>query len=156
MDFTFLYWHWLIFGALLIIFEIVVPNFTIFWFGLGAVLVAAVLWLFPALSVSWQLLAWAVASSLFTILWFKVVKPGMTDRTTAGISREAAIGETGQVIRLPAGNARGRVRFTTPLLGAEEWSFICEESVDLGDRVFVRDISGNTLVVAKENPKTGT
>jgi len=41
------------------------------------------------------------------------------------------------------------VRFSTPLLGAEEWPFICEEKVVVGDRVAVADISGNTLIVAK-------
>jgi hypothetical protein len=41
------------------------------------------------------------------------------------------------------------VRFTTPILGAEEWPFICEGAVRAGDRVVVTDISGNTLIVAK-------
>jgi len=41
------------------------------------------------------------------------------------------------------------VRFTTPLLGAEEWPFICQQTVAVGDRVAVNDISGNTLIVIK-------
>ena len=41
------------------------------------------------------------------------------------------------------------MRFTTPLLGAEEWPFICEQKVAAGDRVAVTDISGNTLIVTK-------
>jgi hypothetical protein len=41
------------------------------------------------------------------------------------------------------------VRFTTPLLGSDEWSFICDTAVSAGDRVTVADISGNTLVVKK-------
>ncbi|BBO87428.1 hypothetical protein DSCOOX_06080 [Desulfosarcina ovata subsp. ovata] len=80
---------------------------------------------------------------------FKYIRPKMTDRTKAGISREAAIGETGQVIRQPGQGSRGMVRFTTPLLGAEEWPFICDTTVGVGDRVSVVDISGNTLVVRK-------
>jgi hypothetical protein len=76
-------------------------------------------------------------------------KVDMTDRTKAGISREAAIGESGQVIRNPEEGRRGIVRFATPLLGAEEWPFICEQEVASGDRVFVKDISGNTLLVEK-------
>mgnify|MGYP001820915439 FL=1 len=147
MDFQMLYWHWLVIGMLLIIGEIFVTSFTMFWFGLGGLVVALVLGLAPELSLTWQLLIWAVSSAVFTLLWFKLVRPRMKDRTTAGIARESAIGESGQVIKAPVEGHRGVVRFTTPLLGSDEWSFICEAPVVAGDRVFVKDISGNTLVV---------
>jgi membrane protein implicated in regulation of membrane protease activity len=73
----------------------------------------------------------------------------MADRTKAGISREAIIGESGRVIKAPFDDTRGVVRFATPLLGSDEWSFICEEEVALGDRVVVKEVSGNTLIVEK-------
>ena len=149
MDFTLLYWHWLVFGMILIITEIFVPSFTIFWFGLGAIIVAVILLLAPDLPVAWQLFVWAVASCIFTFLWFKFFRPLMRDRTKAGISREAALGESGQVIKAPEPGGRGLVRFTTPLLGSDEWQFISEQPVATGDRVFVKEISGNTLIVEK-------
>ena len=144
------YRHWLVIGMVLIIAEILIPSFTIFWFGLGAIIVAGVAWFSPALSINWQLFIWAVASSAFTLLWFRFFKPMMTDRTTAGISREAVIGESGLVIKIPEADARGVVRFTTPLLGSDEWPFICDGEVAGGDRVFVKDVSGNTLIVEKK------
>ncbi|MBU4262251.1 MAG: NfeD family protein [Proteobacteria bacterium] len=149
MDLTIVYWHWLVFGMVLIIAEMFIPSFTIFWFGLGGLIVGGALWLIPALSLSWQLFLWAVASSLFTFLWFKFFKPLMTDRTKAGISREAILGETGLVVKIPMEKNEGIVRFTTPVLGSDEWPFICEEKVNPGDRVFIKDISGNTLIVGK-------
>ncbi|MBI5556235.1 MAG: NfeD family protein [Deltaproteobacteria bacterium] len=149
MNFNIVDWYWLVFGMVLIIAEMFIPSFTIFWFGLGALLVGGVLWLFPGLSLSWQLFIWAMASSLFTFLWFKFFKPLMPDRTKAGVSREAILGETGQVIKSQVENKEGVVRFTTPLLGSDEWPFICEETVNPGDRVYVKDISGNTLIVGK-------
>jgi membrane protein implicated in regulation of membrane protease activity len=149
MDLLLRDWHWLILGMALIIAELFVPSFTIFWFGLGAMVVAAWLFVAPGLSFSGQLLVWALASALFTWLWFRLIRPRMKDRTKAGISREAVVGESGQVIRVPEENRRGTVRFATPLLGSEEWPFICEQPVAAGDRVFVRDISGNTLIVEK-------
>ena len=142
-------WHWLVFGMLLMIVEIFVASFFIFWFGLGALVVAVVLWLHPATGLGAQLLLWALSSALFAFLWFRYIRPRMTDHTKAGIAREAIIGESGQVVRAPAGKARGMVRFATPLLGAEEWPFLCEQAVAAGDRVFVKDISGNTLIVEK-------
>ena len=149
MKFGILYWHWLVLGMVLIIAEIFVPSFTIFWFGLGAVFVAVIMLVFPEIRFSWQLFIWAIASSGFTFLWFRFIRPMARDKTMAGISREAAIGQTGQVIRIPQDETRGRVRFTTPLLGSEEWPFICDITVSLGDRVCITDISGNTLVVRK-------
>ena len=147
MEFKLLYWHWLVLGMIMILAEIFIPSFTIFWFGLGAILVGGVLLLIPGMSFSLQLLLWALSSAVFTFLWFKFIKPRMVDRTKAGISREAILGEAGQVIKAPVEGKRGRVRFSTPLLGSDEWSFICEQDVAVGDRVIVTDVSGNTLIV---------
>jgi membrane protein implicated in regulation of membrane protease activity len=149
MEFKVLFWHWLVFGMLLMIVEVFLPGFVILWFGLGAILVSLLMLVLPDLPFSWQLFCWAMSSAIFTALWFRYFKPLMKDRTKAGISREAALGESGLVVRVPAGHERGVVRFTTPLLGAEEWPFICDEKVSSGDRVFVREISGNTLIVGK-------
>lgn len=149
MEFAIQDWHWLVFGMLLVMAEIFIPSFTIFWFGLGAVIVAALLWLVPDFAFSGQLVVWALSSSLFTLLWFRFFRPLMIDRTKAGIAREAISGECGQVIKAPTPDGRGLVRFTTPLLGDDEWHFICDAQVAVGDRVCVKDISGNTLIVEK-------
>jgi membrane protein implicated in regulation of membrane protease activity len=143
------YWHWIVFGLVQIIAELFVPSFTIFWFGLAALAVGVILLAAPTLSFTWQLFTWAVASCLMAFLWFKFFKPLMADRTKAGISREAILGATGQVIRAPGEDRRGVVRFATPLLGEDEWPFISEEPVSVGDRVAATDVSGNTLIVAK-------
>lgn len=141
------YWHWLVLGMLLILSELFIPGFTIFWFGLGALIVGGLAWLMSGMSLTLQLLLWTLSSILMTVFWFVVMKPRMVDKTRAGMSREALLGETGQVIRVPDGERRGLVRFTKPLLGSDEWSFICDEPVQIGDRVQIRDVSGNTLVV---------
>lgn len=149
MEFDLAYWHWLVFGIVLVVAEIFVSGFTILWFGLGAIVVGLVKAAAPELSFSLELSIWLLSSCLFTLLWFKYFKPRMVDRTTAGIAREAVIGETGHVIRKPIDEQRGMVRFATPLLGSDEWEFLCGQPVDVGDRVFVTEVSGNTLVVNK-------
>ena len=148
MSFELLYWHWLVFGMLLVAAEIFIPSFTILWFGLGA-LVVGLLMLVLELNFPAQILIWTVSSVAFTVLWFKYFKPKMIDRTSAGISRDAAIGQAGQVIKVPTEHSRGQVRFTTPVLGDDEWDFICDAEVALGDRVHIKEISGNTLIVVK-------
>lgn len=150
MAFDPLYWHWLVLGIGLIALEIFLPSFIVIWFGLGAVAVGLMLWSLPTLGFGMQLLAWTLSSIGFAVGWFTFFKPKMIDRTKAGISREAALGEIGRVIKAPVDGGRGTVRFTRPVLGEDEWDFICEGGVQTGDRVVIRDFSGNTLVVEKQ------
>ena len=81
MPFVIVYWHWLVLGMILIIAEIFVPSFTILWFGLGAIVVALILLVFPNMSLAWQLAVWAVSSSVLTFLWFIFIKRLMLDCT---------------------------------------------------------------------------
>jgi len=148
MSVQLLYWHWLVLGMLLVAGEIFIPSFTIFWFGLGAIVVGLVM-LVVKLSFTAQILIWTVSSVLFTVLWFKYFKPRMIDKTNAGMSRDAVIGESGQVIKAPTEHSRGEVRFATPVLGDDEWEFICDKDTAIGDRVYIKEISGNTLIVVK-------
>ncbi|HVY55108.1 MAG TPA: NfeD family protein [Thermodesulfobacteriota bacterium] len=151
MPFVIVYWHWLVLGMILIIAEIFVPSFTILWFGLGAVVVALILLPFPDMSLAWQLVIWALSSCALIFLWFKFLKRVMPDRTKAGVAREAVLGESGIVTKAPADKIHGTVRFTTPILGSDEWPFISENPVAVGDRVTIVEISGNTLIVEKKN-----
>jgi hypothetical protein len=133
----------------LLIAEMFLASMTVFWFGLGALVIAALLFFVPGMGITWQLFVWAVFSGLLTILWFKYLKPHMADRTKAGIPREAVLGEVGIVTKVPEDGRRGMVRFAIPLLGSDEWPFICEQDIKTGDRVSVKEISGNTLIVER-------
>jgi len=146
---TLAYWHWMLFGIALALLEMYLASFTVLWFGLGAIVVGLLMLVAPDLPLPLQLLAWLFCSSGFALFWFKYFKPRMVDKTRAGVAREAVIGEVGQVVRAPVAESRGLVRFTIPVLGDDEWEFICEEPVAAGDRVYIRDFSGNALVVAK-------
>ncbi len=148
MNVELLYWHWILLGMVLMVAEIFMPSFTILWFGLGALVVGLVL-LLVTISFTMQLLLWTISSIVFTVFWFKYFKPKMADKTTASSAREKVIGEFGQVIKLPTEGSRGKVRFVIPILGDDEWDFISEDSVEIGDRVHISEISGNTLIVVK-------
>ena len=154
MNIQLAYWHWLVFGMLLMVSEIFIPNFTIVWFGLGAVVVAGLMLFLPELSMTSQLFTWAIASCAMTFLWFKYIKPRMVDRTQAGIAREHVLGQSGQVIKAPVEGRNGKMRFSVPVLGSDEWAIFCNEPVAVGDRVIVKEISGNTLIVTPAAPST--
>ena len=143
------YWHWFALGVILSLSEIFIPSFTVLWFGLGAGAVALILFLFPSISLAMQIVLWLVFSIFFIVLWFKYLRQMMPDKSMSGMSREAITGESGRVITAPAEGKHGVVRFTTPVLGSDEWPFICEDDAAIGDKVYIRDISGNTLIVSK-------
>lgn len=152
MDIQMLYWHWLVLGILLIIGEIFIPSFTILWFGLGALVVAVAALMFD-MPFSMQVLVWTLSSVAFTVLWFKAVKPRMTSSNISAEAHDLAIGESGLVIKVPTETTNGKLRFSTPILDRDEWEFTCEAEVALGDRLYIKEISGDLLVVKNSGPK---
>ena len=149
MEIEVLYWHWIVLGIGLMALEMILPSFVALWFGAAAILVGVIALIIPSLGLSIQVLCWVVLSILLTWLWFRFMQPLSKDRTKAGLSREAIVGETGQVLSPPTSERRGTLRFSVPILGADEWSFICDDDLEAGDRVRVSDISGNSLIVVK-------
>ena len=143
------YWHWIVLGIVLMLAEIFIGSFFIFWFGAAAVVVGLSLTIAPSISASTQLIFWTLLSLVFAVAWFRFLKPLSKDVTKAGLSREALIGEIGQVLSVPNGDKRGMVRFPAPLLGSDEWLIMSQDSLSIGDRVSVKDVSGNSLIVVR-------
>ena len=149
MGFDFEYWQWIVFGIALMLSEIFIASFFIVWFGAAAVVVGLLVLPLPNMSGTAQLVIWAISSASFALAWFKLIKPLNIDKTKAGLSKEALLGEVGQVLQVPSGDKRGKVRFPAPVLGSDEWLIISHEAVSIGDRVSVVDLSGNALIVKK-------
>lgn len=141
------WWYWIIAGFFLIGLELIVPSFTISWFGLGALVVGVLSVLLPDFHPVGQIALWVFASVSFTLLWFKYLKP-KGDRTLAGTPKEEIIGVSGTIIRgTKDGHGRGTVKFRTSVLGADEWGCCSSGILHVGDRVRVIDIEGELLNV---------
>lgn len=151
MEFQFEVWHWLVLGMALLAIEMFVPIFTALWFGVAALVVGILLWFMPNWSPAGQMLTWGILSIVSALLWFKYLKPLSVDRTKAGLSREAVIGQVGFITVIPQDSQVGTVRFSLPVLGDDEWLCRSEEQLELGERVRVIDILGNELVVKKHS-----
>ncbi|BCU64019.1 hypothetical protein F941_02385 [Acinetobacter bouvetii DSM 14964 = CIP 107468] len=151
MEFVLEPWHWFVLGVLLILSELLLPAFAALWFGIGAIMVGVLYFLFPMMGTTTQFVTWIILSVLCTIAWFKFIKPLSTDRTKAGLSREATIGQVGMVIQTNLEHEQIKVRFPMPVLGSDEWNCRSLSAVQVGDRVRVVDILGNDLVVQLHN-----
>lgn len=106
-------WIWAILGMLLVLSEFVVPQFVVFFFGLGALLNAVLLALLPGLAdrVPAQLLIWAVTSGVslgllrrYLARWFR----GENRAPGSRIGDEA--GTTAPVIEAIRPDQPGRIR----------------------------------------------
>ena len=143
-----LYWHWIILGILLVLFELIIPSFTAMWFGLGAVFVGSLLWLYPDISGGLQVLLWAMVSCLLTFFWFRVFKPR---KRSHAVTRDQVEGEWGLVI-LPASEHKpGVIRFSTPLLGEDEWPYKCADALEAGEQAKVIDVQDDILIISKRS-----
>lgn len=140
------YWHWFVFGVVLAALEMFIPSFFMLWLGVSAVAVALAMLIIPV-SFTWQLLLWGILSVVCLVTWFKYVSPKMKDRTKSGMAKEALFGQLGTVLEYNSSTSRGKLRFPAPLLGEDEWLFICEDDLSSGDKVMVMETSGNDLLV---------
>lgn len=140
------YWHWLVFAMLLVAGEVFLSGFILFWFGISAAIVSVIL-LAVDISFQWQIFLWAAIAITDVIVWLKLIKPRWKDKTRAGMGHEALMSQVGLVIESNTGKTRGRLRFSAPILGEDEWVFICESDEAIGNKVQVTDISGNSLIV---------
>lgn len=132
-----LWWHWIVLGIILVIMEIVVPSFTIFWFGLGAIVTGLLLAVVPDFSLKWQLLLFSLSSIGFTFCWFRFFVPRKKTKTLLA-DEQTTIGQTGiaATSALTPGEL-GRVAFSVPVLGEESWMYQADEPIETGNRVRV-------------------
>lgn len=141
------WWYWIIAGFCLIGLELIVPSFTIIWFGLGALVVGLLSGLWPGIPLAGQVALWSAASICFTTMWFKYLRP-KGDRPHAGMSKEGIVGESGVIIRgTEDSHGRGIVKFRISVFGADEWGCYSSETLHVGDSVRVVDIEGQILKV---------
>lgn len=142
------WWHWAVLGFVLIIAELAVPSFVLIWFGLGALVVAGVVWVAPGVGLVAQILTLIVVSSSLIALWFRVVKPSM-HKTRLGMADADITGQVGLLVEEVAPYKRGKVRFQRPLLGADVWECIADEPIEVGVRVKVLSVEGSFVKIGR-------
>lgn len=139
------WWHWMIFGLVLIVTEIAMPLFVVIWFGLAALVVGLIDLLF-ATSFMTEIALWTIISVVLLLVWFKffkekgISKSGQSDFTlkTKGVVIE----------KIPHGE-RGKVRFEAPVLGSSEWNATSEENLEVATTIRIVEVNGQLIKVEK-------
>ena len=138
---------WTLAGILLMLCEFAMPGLILFFFGLGAFVVAMVTWLIP-LTLNQQIALMIIASvgSIFGLRRF--LKPIFTGRSTARSEDalpEGLLGEEGVVSDPITPGVPGKI-----ILHGTAWKAESEESLVAEDRVLVTGQNSLTLFVKKK------
>lgn len=141
-------WIWIVAGIALTALELIVPSFTIIWFGMAAIVVGLLSFIPGLDTLAIQLGLWAALSGAFTYFWFKYFR--QQTRTMSGQGKEAIIGKAGIVVKVSDSTFPGGIiRFPIAVLGSDEWAFRSDEPLSVGDRGIIVDIAGDKLVIKK-------
>jgi membrane protein implicated in regulation of membrane protease activity len=142
-------WMWAAIGIILLAVEMATGTFYVLWFGVAAVCVALVMWLFPNISEAIQYAAFAVLSLSSLAIWRLNYKKTSTD-SRVGQSRGDEIGRIGTVIETASLKQNGKIRFAQGLMGSREWAAIADETIESGSDASVVAVVGNALKISKK------
>jgi inner membrane protein len=138
--------YWIVGGIVLMLAELAMGALFIVWFGLGALIVGLLVWLFPGLGFTAQILFWILASIIFVTLWLKVFKQSFV-KTKIGTAQDAVIGTVGLVTREIKPFQKGAVQFQKPIMGDDKWEALADADIAAGERVEIVDVEGNLVKV---------
>ncbi len=143
---TLKWWHWIIFGLLLLIIEVNSGTFLFAGFAAAAILVGVIDLIFD-ISASVEILLWSALAVVVFIYWRRHFSKDKLH--TIGQSDDA-LGAIGTVTEVILPHQKGRVRFDKPILGNTEWFATADETIQSGTRVKTIDVLGQLIKVKKE------
>lgn len=136
------YWHWLVFGAVLIAAEVFVPGALMMWPGVAAIVVGIALVAVPGMSWTTAVGLWAVLSVVSVAGWIAWRKKHPATGSETGTLNQRGHEFIGQIFTLekPVVNGKGEIR-----AGDTVWRAICDRDVSSGQPVRVTAVEGTSL-----------
>ena len=135
---------WAIVGIGLMLCEFVMPGLILFFFGIGALITALLVWLFP-MSLTVQLAIFAVASLVALFGLRRLLKPIFTGResdVSEGLLSEGMTGQEAKVCEEITPEVFGRV-----ILNGTAWKAESDEHLEVDRAVVVVGQKSLTLIV---------
>lgn len=133
---------WFLVGFVLFLLEFAVPGLILFFFGVGAWIIA-ILSLFVDLSINAQLLIF-LGSSVITILLFRnwLKKVIWTKRHSSELMEDEFLGKTGTAETFIGPGKQGKVFFK-----GTTWDATSEDAIEKGDNVTIIGNDSILLIV---------
>jgi membrane protein implicated in regulation of membrane protease activity len=140
---TILWWHWIVFGIALLIWDMSMGTFFILGLGVAAIIVGLID-LFLVTSFTVELTIWMILSILAIAAWFKWFRE---EPVTDSGQSNYRLDTLGIVMEDIQPHSRGKVTFDTPVLGNTHWHAISKVDIDKGTRVKIVQINGQLIEV---------
>jgi len=136
---------WFLVGVVLLLLELALPGLIIFFFGLGAWIVALCLVLFD-INLTWQLLIFVISSLAGLVLLRKFLKDKFfkEDDSNKASLEEEFIGKTAIADTNLEPGVSGKVNFK-----GTQWPAISNETIEKGEKVRIVERDSITLIVKK-------
>ncbi|MBY6187894.1 NfeD family protein [Marinobacter hydrocarbonoclasticus] len=136
-------WHWLVLGLVLLGLEALGSGGFLLGAAAAGILLSLLLWIWPELSWSSQLMIFAVSAVVFTVIYWRGFRrfnqaseqPTLNDRAAQLVGRSWVLAQD-----LPAGESKVQV-------GDTLWRVRCEQPLSVGTRVQVSGSDGMTLLL---------
>ncbi len=140
---TVLWWHWIVLGIALLIWDMTLGTFFILGLGIAAIIVG-LLDMFIDTSFTAELTIWMILSILVIAVWFKWFREQPVTESGQSNYRLDTLGVVMEDIQP---HSRGKVTFDTPVLGNTSWHAISKVDLDKGTRVKIVQINGQLIEV---------
>ncbi len=140
---TILWWHWIVLGIALLIWDMTLGTFFILGLGIAAIAVG-ILDMFIETSFTVELTIWMILSILVIAAWFKWFREQPVTESGQSNYRLDTLGVVMEDIEP---HSRGKVTFDTPVLGNTSWHAISKVDLDKGTRVKIVQINGQLIEV---------
>ncbi|NEW61525.1 NfeD family protein [Sulfurovum sp. bin170] len=138
-----LWWHWIIFGILLITVEIFIGTFFMLGLGVAAIIVGAIVFFYP-LTLEIELIIWMLLSLVSIAIWFKYLR----DKSVENSGQSNYSLKTRGTIEEPiSAYGRGKVKFDRPVLGNTIWHATANHDISLTSRVKIIEVKGQLIEV---------
>ena len=141
-------WIWGIVGLVLLSAEMLLGTMDALWFGIAAVVLAVLTWLFPHMPWPLQLFLFSALSLGALFLWRRHDKGTSTD-LHIGQSQGDEIGRVGIIIEAVGPRQNGRIRFSQGVMGSREWAAVADEEIEADAEAAIVAIEGNRLRVKR-------
>ncbi|HQR74280.1 MAG TPA: NfeD family protein [Sulfurovum sp.] len=138
-----LWWHWIIFGIILLILDMTLATFFILGLGAAAVIVGVVD-LLVMTTFTQELSIWMMLAILIIAGWFKWFRQKPLTQSGQSNYRLDTLGTVTETIEP---HSRGKVTFDTPVLGNTTWHATSKIALEANTRVQIVQINGQLIEV---------
>lgn len=137
---------WFIIGFVFFLLEFAVPGFILFFFGLGA-WVVAVFTLFSDISLNTQVFIFVASSALTVLLFRKWIKNKLGKKNAMNVLEDEIIGKTAKAETQILPGQQGKVYFR-----GTSWNASSTDTINKGEDVII--IAHDSILLIVKSPNT--